>query len=414
MVRRESLGCGTLSLATALGGTSAFRAQVHRQLKVLFPRPWDGYRWGGGGLHPRTSGGIVGGSTTTQTVPVGARDVSDRVVNVVHEEPPDRGLLRRFAQKATSERWRELEGLSDRVDFMSRDAARGARTARVIRPRMSMIARFRRIITYHELLVGMVRKELKVKYKNSVLGFAWSLLNPLLYLVVFYIAFVKILGSAVPAFPIYLLSGLLVWNLFSVGLGSACGAVVGNAGLVKKVAFPREILPLAAVGSTLIQFFLQSLVLFTVLGLVRWHVNWSYLPLIPLALLALLLITASLGILLGAVNVYLRDTQHFLELALLAWFWVTPVVYGFMTIGKRGGWFTKVYMTNPVTPIVLIFQRGIYGRLDNTKLHTPILPHWSLPTYLAYLGYSFAFGFVMLLIAVTVFGRVEANFAEEL
>ena len=296
---------------------------------------------------------------------------------------------------------------------MARATTESARE-HVIRPRMSVIARFRRVIAYHELLVRMTRKELKVKYKNSILGFAWSLLNPLLYLVVFYVAFVKILGSPIPAFPIYLLSGLLVWNLFSVGLGSACGAVVGNSGLVKKVAFPREILPLAAVGSTLIQFFLQSIVLFTVLGIVRWHVAWSYVPLVPLALVALLLMTASLGILLSAINVYLRDTQHFLELALLAWFWVTPVVYGFMTIGKRNSWFTKVFMTNPMTPIVLIFQRAIYGRVDNTKLHTGILPHWSLTTYLGYLGYSFAFGIVLLAVAVSVFGRSEANFAEEL
>ena len=129
----------------------------------------------------------------------------------------------------------------------------------------------RRIVAYRELLVGMTRKELKVKYKNSILGFAWSLLNPLLYLVVFYIAFVKILGSGVPAFPIYLLSGLLVWNLFSTGLGGATGSVVGNAGLVKKVWFPREILPLASIGSMLVHFFLQSLVLLTVIALVQWR-----------------------------------------------------------------------------------------------------------------------------------------------
>jgi ABC-2 type transport system permease protein len=173
-------------------------------------------------------------------------------------------------------------------------------------------------------------------------------------------------------------------------------------------------LPLAAVGSTLIQFLLQSLVLFTVLVIIRWDVAWSYLALVPLALLALLFITASFGILLSAINVRLRDTQHFLELALLAWFWFTPVVYGFMTIGKRSSWFTTVYMTNPITPIVLIFQRAIYARTDNATLHVRILPHWSLPTYLGYLGYSFAFGIVMLAIAVAVFGRTEANFAENL
>src|SRR3954453_13331355 len=116
---------------------------------------------------------------------------------------------------------------------MPESVARAPRVAheRVVQPRTSVVERFRRIVTYRELLVGMTRKELKVKYKNSVLGFAWSLLNPLLYLVVFYIAFVKILGSGVPAFPIFLLSGLLVWNLFSTALAAACSSVVANAGL---------------------------------------------------------------------------------------------------------------------------------------------------------------------------------------
>ncbi|HTL84514.1 MAG TPA: ABC transporter permease [Acidimicrobiia bacterium] len=301
-------------------------------------------------------------------------------------------------------------------------AERAVRDARVVRSRTSVIERFRRIVTYRELLVGMTRKELKIKYKNSILGFAWSLLNPLLYLVVFYIAFVKILGSGVPEFPIFLLSGLLVWNLFSTALGAACSSVVANAGLVKKVSFPREILPLAAVGSMLVHFFLQSMVLFAVIAVLWRPVAWEYVALLPLALVALLLLTGALGILLSATNVYLRDTQHFLELALLAWFWVTPIVYGFMTIGRRNSLFSKIYMLNPVTPIVLIFQRAIYAKLDNPRAPTTladpkanqILPHWHLTGYLGYLGYSFVIGALVLVIAIAVFGRSEANFAEEL
>src|SRR5207248_2986191 len=150
---------------------------------------------------------------------------------------------------------------------------------------------------------------------------------------------------------------------------------------------------------------------------------WPYVALIPLALLALLLLTAALGILLSAVNVYLRDTQHFLELALLAWFWVTPIVYGFMTIDRRpGGWFKYVYLLNPVTPIVLIFQRAIYAKLDNPRAApgmtgqklNQILPHWHMITYLEYLGYAFVVGGIVLALAIYVFGRSEANFAEEL
>jgi ABC-2 type transport system permease protein len=289
----------------------------------------------------------------------------------------------------------------------------------IVRPRMTAVERFKRIIERRELLVGMVRNELKIKYKNSVLGFAWSLLNPLLYLVVFYIAFTVILGSGIPAFPIWLLSGLLVWNLFSTGLGAATGSVVANSGLVKKVSFPREILPLAAVGSMLVHFFLQSTVLFAVLAIVRWHVAWAYIPLIPLALVVLLLLTSALGILLSAINVYLRDTAHFLELALLAWFWVTPIVYQFQLVGRRGGWSKYVWFANPVTPIVLIFQRSIYARLNNPhpKGGGPaiqLLPHWPYWSFVAYLGYSLVFALVTLAIGIRVFGRSEANFAEEL
>ncbi|MDQ1456312.1 MAG: type transport system permease protein [Actinomycetota bacterium] len=297
---------------------------------------------------------------------------------------------------------------------------RASGEATVVRARMTARERLARIIQRRELLVGMVRNELKIKYKNSVLGFAWSLLNPLLYLVVFYIAFTIILGSGIPAFPIWLLSGLLVWNLFSTGLGAATGSVVANSGLVKKVSFPREILPLAAVGSMLVHFFLQSMVLFVVLAIVRWDLAWAYVPLIPLALAVLLLLTSALGILLSAINVYLRDTSHFLELALLAWFWVTPIVYQFQLVGLRHGWSRWPWFANPVTPIVLIFQRAIYARLDNVhtangiRSVTPLLPHWPYWAFLAYLGYSLAFAVVTLAIAVRVFGRSEANFAEEL
>ena len=291
--------------------------------------------------------------------------------------------------------------------------------ATIVRPRMTARERLARIIQRRELLVGMVRNELKIKYKNSVLGFAWSLLNPLLYLVVFYVAFTIILGSGIPSFPIWLLSGLLVWNLFSTGLGAATGSVVANSGLVKKVSFPREILPLASVGSMLVHFFLQSIVLFVVLAIVRWHVAWAYIPLIPLALIALLLVTSALGILLSAINVYLRDTSHFLELALLAWFWVTPVVYQFQLVGLRHGWSRWPWFANPVTPIVIVFQRAIYARLVNPHPKgggpaVQLLPHWPYWGYLAYLGYSFAFGLITLALAVRVFGRSEANFAEEL
>ncbi len=192
--------------------------------------------------------------------------------------------------------------------------------SRTITPKGHLGARVRDIFRYRELLVNLVRKDLKVKYKSSVLGFLWSLLNPAMLLLVYYFVFSVLLGSGIPRFPIYLLSGLLVWNLFNVGFITATGSVVGTSGIVNKVWFPREVLPLSAIGAALVHFFLQGLVMIVTLLIFRHPVEWRYLPMLPFALFALLVFTAALSIFFSAVNVYLRDMQHLVEIALLPWF----------------------------------------------------------------------------------------------
>lgn len=285
----------------------------------------------------------------------------------------------------------------------------------MVSKRPTVARRVANIWVYRELLSGLVRKELKVKYKNSALGFFWSMLNPALYLVVFYIVFVKILKAGIPEFPIYLLSGLLVWNLFSTSLAAATGSVVGNSAIVKKVAFPREILALASVGASLVHFFLQAVVLLAALSVFRHAPSPTFMLLVPLALLALLLLAAGLGVLLSAVNVYARDTQHLLELVLLAWFWMTPIVYQYDLVARGLADNAWVYRLNPVTPIVLTFQRAIYNKVCCTPDGRPILPtnvgvSWHLTQLLGVIGVSA----VLLCVALTIFGRLEGNFAEEL
>lgn len=238
---------------------------------------------------------------------------------------------------------------------------------RVSTSRVGLGARIAEIWRYRELLVALTRTQLKVKYKNSTLGFLWSMLNPALYLVVFYVVFQLILGSGIPNFPIFLLSGLLVWNLFQTGLSSATGSVVANSGLVRKVSFPREILPLAAVGAALLHFFLQAIVLLAALVVFRYDVAFAYLPLLPVALLALLVFLAAVSVFLAALNVHLRDTMHFVELALLAWFWITPIVYAWGIVHEKLGEWTWLYMLNPVTDVVLTFQRAIYAQTTVTS-----------------------------------------------
>jgi ABC-2 type transport system permease protein len=290
------------------------------------------------------------------------------------------------------------------------------RAMTVIRANVGVFERIGRLWRYRELLGGLVRKELKVKYKNSVLGFAWSLLNPLLVLLVYWVAFGVILGTSIPRFPIFLLAGVLVWNFFSMGALSACTSVVQNSALVKKVSFPREVLPLASVGAALVHFVLQGIVLAVALFFFGHGIAWGYIGLLPIAIVVMVLLTAALGVLLAAVNVHLRDMQHFLELALIAWFWMTPIVYGYGFAAPKLHRAKVLYISNPLLGVVLAFQRVIYNQLDatNVKPTYHILPHWDFTKYAAMLGIEFVGSLVLLYVAFYVFGRLEGSIAEEL
>lgn len=297
--------------------------------------------------------------------------------------------------------------------------SRRAPTLDEISARPSPLQRVVNIWRYRELLGSLVRKELKVKYKNSVLGFVWSLLNPALYLVVFYIVFQYFLQSAITYYAIFLLAGLLPWNLFNAALGASTASITGNAGLVTKVWFPREILPLASIGAAIVHFLLQMVVLCLALVVFRFQPGYAYLPLIPFAVVALLLFVSAVAIALSAINVYLRDTEHLLELALLAWFWMTPVVYAYMQVAPRLG---SLFLLNPLTPVVLAFQRAIYNTttvVSHPKgggvVVTPILPaHAGYFWYARNLGLVCLVSIGLLFLALHIFGRLEANLAEEI
>jgi ABC-2 type transport system permease protein len=305
-------------------------------------------------------------------------------------------------------------------------------TARVISARKTLRQQLGEIWAYRDLLVRLVRKELQVKYKNSVLGFVWSMLNPALYLVVFYVVFQLILGSGIPNYAIFLLSGLLAWNLFSTAVAAGTASITGNGSLVGKVWFPREVLPLAAVGAALVHLALQAGVLLAALAVLRHGVSWPHLIAVPLALVVLLALASGLALLFAAGNVYLRDVQHLVELALLAWFWMTPIVYQHPFVADRlaGKSYAWIQWLNPLTTIVLTFQRGIYAVTDAAGGKAlggrplagaagdgplRILPHdMDVSWYLTHLGPVAVVSVVVLFLGLVVFGRLEGNFAEEL
>ena len=310
--------------------------------------------------------------------------------------------------------------------FQSEEHSEGGdqvRTSRselhVVAPSISVPKRIVRLWEYRPLLVSMVRKELSVKYKNSVLGFVWSMLNPALTLIIYFVVFQLVLKNGIPQFAIFLLCGLVVWNFFSNAIMSATGSVVANAGIIKKVSFPREVLPLASVGSSMVFFFLQSIVLVIALIIARDVPAFSYLPLLVFAFVDLMIFSGAIAILLGALNVFYRDTQHLLEIVLMAWFWATPIVYPYQQIAvplmRHGILFLD--FISPMTAIVLTFQRVLYAKVSPLGVsHTPvhILPTNSVTWFAGQLTIVLVVSTILFVIALKVFGRMEGNFAEEL
>ena len=287
---------------------------------------------------------------------------------------------------------------------------------RLVAPRRSVRAHIGEVWEYRELLGQLIRKELKVKYRDSTLGFAWSLLNPAFLMAIYYVVFQIFLKVGIPRFPVWLLSAMLVWNFFSTSLAAGTNSITSNSYLIGKVRFPREVLPLASVGAAFVHLCLQYSVLLCVIAAFRTGVAWTYLAIVPLALLAIILLACALAIMLGSINVYARDTQHLLELTLLAWFWLTPIIYQYSIVTnelKRRGLPVNLALLNPVTSITLTFQRVFYGKavvLGKTRQVLLPLdgPGWYLRNVLIVLAIS-AF---LVLLSLWIFDRAEGNFAE--
>ena len=268
-----------------------------------------------------------------------------------------------------------------------------------------MIRRIKELYAYRELIRNLVIRDLKVRYKNSVLGVLWSLLNPLLMTLVFTIVFTLMLPSSdIPKFPVFFMSGFLSWNFFSASVISATGSIVGNAHLIKKVYFPREILPLSVVLSNLVNYLVALIVLFAMLLVFRVRLSLAVLML-PLVILAQVLFTLGIAFLLSAANVFYRDTQHILEIVMQAWFFLTPIFYPIDILPKSQEllgmtidvqlWLRRL---NPMASLVASYQDIFY---------------WGSPTGLDFFLRTFVTCVIVFLIGYAVFCRFSSVFGEQ-
>ncbi|HYI32416.1 MAG TPA: ABC transporter permease [Glaciibacter sp.] len=271
----------------------------------------------------------------------------------------------------------------------------------------------RDIWDHRELLGLLVRRELKARYKDSSLGIVWSLVRPLAQLLIYYFAIGQILGAAreIPSFALFVFVGLTVWGLFTEIVANGSTAIVTNSGLVKKVYLPREIFPLSAVGGALFNFCVQLVILIAatvIIGEIPWHVDLLY---APLAIAVLVVFSTAIALLLSALNVYLRDIQHLVEVALIVLFWASPIVYSYSFVhdALAGSWLEELYLLNPVTLAVLGMQKAFWiaGSAQGTESNWPADLDIRLVVALLV-------SLVLVWLAQRVFSRLQGNFAQEL
>ena len=258
-----------------------------------------------------------------------------------------------------------------------------------------MLDIFKNLYKYRELLKTSVKKEVRGKYKNSFLGVIWSFLNPLLQIMVYAIVFPLILRNNQENYVIFLCCGLIPWNFFATAINRSAFSFVENGNIIKKVFFPREIIPISVVTSEAVNFLISSIiilgfVLFGGLGLTK------YLIFYPLVLLVQYIIILAISIIISSICVYLRDLQHFVGVALQLFFYAATDVYATNSIPTEYQWILKY---NPMTYIINSY-RDIFYNQTMVDLKS--------------LGILLLIGTVCFVIGYVIFSKLQKGFAEQL
>lgn len=255
---------------------------------------------------------------------------------------------------------------------------------------------FRKIYQYREMIIGMIRRDLKGKYKGSVLGFFWTFLNPLLQLMIYTVVFSLVFRNNIDKFYIYLFIGLVPWIFFSTSLSGGAASVVNQEGLVKKIYFPRQVLPIAYVTSAFVNMLLTFLVIFAVLFVSGFGIDFKYIWALPIIMLVEYLFTLGITLISSALTVYFRDLEYILGIIAMGWMYATPVVYSLDSIPEK---YRGILYLNPMTGIVICYRDILYyKRLP--EFNTIIM--------------AFIIGVVFLFFGFFIFEKLQKRFVEEL
>jgi ABC-2 type transport system permease protein len=292
--------------------------------------------------------------------------------------------------------WRSLVWLQRLTQYArALEAAPGAMIDRADEEQATVSAGLIGIFRHRELLRNLVLRDLKLKYRGSVFGFAWSLANPLTMIVVYWVAFTYILKVTVPGFVFLLLLGVLSWTFFANSASMSAGSIVGSGGLVKSVFFPRAVLPIATVLFNLAQYLLTILVFLPVM-LILYRVPPA-LPMLlyPVFLMLQVLCITGFALALATATTFYRDVRHIVEIALGVLFWTTPIVYAFRQLPDA---LRVPILMSPMSSFVVAYQEILFYR------------QW--PDLSVWIG-AVVYGIGGFLVGAVLFATYEHGFAEQ-
>lgn len=251
------------------------------------------------------------------------------------------------------------------------------------------------LYNYREMLFNLVKKDLRTRYKGSVLGFLWTFVNPLLQLVVYTMVFSVIMRSDIPKYYIYLFVALVPWIFFSTSLTAGSSSILGNKDLIKKIYFPRIIIPMSVVNGAFMNMIFTFVVVFAALIFSGIGIS-KYIILLPVILILEYLLALGLSFIVSGLNVYFRDLEHILGILTMAWMYGTPILYSIDMVPEK---LLPIFNLNPMTPIIVAIRDVLYYKRMPDLSHMGMILIWSI-------------GFIV--IGYLIFQKLQRNFAEEL
>ena len=254
----------------------------------------------------------------------------------------------------------------------------------------------RELYMYRTMTASLVKKDLKGRYKGSVLGFLWTFINPLLQLGVYTLVFQVILRNPMPNYYMHLFVALVPWIFFSSALTTGSKAVLGQANMVKKIYFPREVLPLSYTLSSFVNMILSFIVIFAVYIISPLKIQLTPLLMLPVTMLIQLFLVAGVTMITSSLTVYLRDLEHIMSVLNMALMYLSPVVYPVSYIPEK---YMALYLINPMSPIIIAYRDILYyGKFPEFKI----------------IILAFAESMIIFFAGLMIFGKLKKHFAEEL